>query len=459
MSIRHELSQFCAKLTFDVLPEDVVQHTKLCILDELPLLIAGPGAFSEDYPDFANFVGELGGKEECSIVGLGGKFPCLNATLANTTIGTNTAFGAIHKSTIIHLPEVLFPAAIAVAERQKASGKDLILAIVIGAEIMGRVGISLGTRNTYARGFHPTSICGPLGCAAAAGKLLRLSEGELAEAFSIAGVQAAGSSVHAAEYPFSWSFQIGRAAQSGILAAMLAQRGFGGLDMIFEDARGFLTAYSESSDTKKLTEGLGQTYEIKELILKRFGVGVYMMTGIECLLQMLQNHQISTEEIEEITVKLTTVVMPLVGFPEYPENRAGAQVSCRYILAATALMGSQIAYDIDLSAEKNRKDPRVIDLFNRTHVAGDPELDKVFPEQKSCILTIRTKDGRQFTQRNDGPFKGDPENPLSEADIETKFNTMTIPVLGQERASQIISSIKQLDKLGDVSKLVDLLTA
>jgi len=454
MSIRREIAKYCSEITFEALPKDVVQHTKFCLLDELPLLIAGPKAYWEDYPDFANFIGELGGKKECSIVGLSGKFPCLNATLANTTIGTNTSFGAIHKSTIIHLPEVLFPATLAVAERQKASGKDLILAIVIGAEIMGRLGIATGTRNTYARGFHPTSVYGPLGCAVAAGKLLRLSEGEFAEALSIAGVQAAGSSVHAANYPSSWSLQIGRAAQSGVLAAMLAQRGFGGLEMIFEDKRGFLNAYSESSDPKKVTERLGQTYEIKDLVLKRFGVGVYMMTAIECLLEILQSHQISAAEIEEITAKLTTVVMPLVGFPEYPENRAGAQVSCRYVLAVTALMGNQITYSLEHVAAKNRKDPRVIDMFNRTRVVGDPELDKVFPEKKSCILTLRTKDGRQFTQRNDGPFKGDPENPLSEEDIETKFNTMTLPVLGQKKASQIIRDIKELERLDDVSKLV-----
>ena len=157
-------------------------------------------------------------------------------------------------------------------------------------------------------------------------------------------------------------------------------------------------------------------------------------------------------------MKLPTVVIPLVGFPEYPENRATAYVSTRYVLAVTALLGNKIAYSMEPPSAENRTDPRVIDLFNRIKVIGDPQLDKVFPELKPCTLTIKTKDGKELSQRNDGPFKGDPENPLSPDDIETKFTKMTVPVLGRERAVQIISAIKQLETLDDVSKLVALLT-
>ncbi len=460
MAIQQELAKYCTHIKFDTLPEDVVQHAKLHIMNQICLMVVGPKIFLEDHPDLLQFVKELGGIEESSIVGLSGKYPCLNAVLVNSAIGVTAGFDAIHRGTIIHLPGALFPAAIAVAERQKASGRDLILAIVVGTEIMARVGLALGARNTYALGFHPTSVCAPFGCAVATGKLLGLSEGELAHALSIAGVQAAGSSVWAgAITPFSWRFQIGRSAQSGVLAAMLAQIGCDGVNMIFEDQRGFLAAHSKSPDLKKLTDGLGKSYEIKELTLKKFQIGIYNNTSVEALLDMLEKYKITADDIEEMTVKLPTVVMPLVGYPEYPENQSAARKSTRYVLAVTAIMGDQIAYNVELSGTQNREDPRVIDLFKRIDVAGDPELDKVYPEKKSCILTIRTKDGKQFTQRNDGPFKGDPENPLSQDDVEMLFNRITIPILGKEKASQIISSIKQLDKLGDVSMLVGLLTA
>lgn len=459
MSIRHEMAEFCTRMTFDALPDEIVQHAKLCLMDQISQMIAGPLTYSEDYPDIARFMKDLGGKEESSIVRLGGKIPCLNATLVNTATGVSTSFDAIHKSTIIHLPAALFPAMIAVAERQRASGRDLLLASVIGAEIMVRVGISLGPRNTYQRGFYPTSVCAPFGCAVGAGKLLGLGENELAEALSMASVQAAGSSLWAGPvYPATWSFQIARAAQSGVMAAMLAQIGFRGVDRIFEDERGFLYAYSENPESTKLTEGLGKRYEIRELTLKRFGVGIFIITSIEALIEMLSMYKITVDEIDKITVKLPTSVMPSVGSPEYPKNRAGTYVNTRYVLAVTAYLGSQIEYNLELSSIENRKNPRVIDLFNRIKVIGDRQLDKIYPESKPCILTIKKRDGKQFSQRNDGPFKGDPERPLSAEDVERKFNKMTIPILGKEKAEKILSVIKQLERLNEVSQLVELMT-
>ncbi len=460
MPIRDQLAQFCTKMSYDVLPEDAVHFAKLCWMDQIGLMIASYSTYVEDYPDIGKFMRGFGGSEESTVIGSRGKIPCLNATLVNSAIGVNDHFDAVHKSTILHLPASLLPALLAVAENQKASGKQLILATVVGAEILARFGLSLGARETYARGFHPTSVCAPLGCAAGAGMLLGLNQRELAEALSIASIQASGSSVWAGSiYPATWSFQVARAAESGVLAAMLAQIGFSGVDAIFDDARGFFNAYSTNPDPKKLTQGLGSTYEIKEVSFKRVGVGVYIMTSIEALIETVEANRINADQIEEITVKLPTVVVPLVGFPGYPENRAATHLNTRYILAVTAYQGSDIFYSMDLFGLKNRKDPRVIELFKKIDLVGDPELDKAFPEKKPCILTIKTKDGKQFSHRNDGPFRGDPANPLSAEEIETKFNKMAAPVLGREKAKRIVSMIKQLETVEDVSRLVDLLTA
>lgn len=456
MSIRHELAEFCAETTFDALPDDIVQHSKVCLMDNVANMIVGAKVYSEDYPNIVKFIGALGGKKESTILGLGGKFPCLNAALANTTVG-NVGFDAIHKNTVIHMPWVLLAATIAVAEMQKAGGRDLISAIVVGAETMIRVGISLGTRNMYALGFHPTSICGPFGCAVAAGRLLQLSDKELAESLSIAGVQAAGSSVWpGAVRPATARFQVGKAAQSGVMAAMLAQIGFTGIDKIFEDERGFLTGHSKSPDPAKLTEGLGERWEIKGLIFKRFAFGNLILTSVEALLEMLHKYEITADKIEEITLKLPTTIMPLVGSPDYPKNRAAALVNARYALAVNACMGDLAAYSAALSGAEARKKPQVISLFGRINIVGDPVLDEVFPDKEPCILTIKTKDGRQFSQRDDGPVKGDPDNPLSAEEIQTKFNRLITPILGENRANEIVSTIKQLHCLDDVSKLVDL---
>lgn len=457
--IREHLAAFCSETTYDRLPETTVRFAKLCWMDQIGLIIASYKTYLDDYPDIGKFVQGFGGREESTVIGTGGKVPCLHAALANTAVGVNDHFDAVHKSTIIHLPAALLPALLAVAERQRASGKELLNASAVGAEVMTRFGIAMGARETYARGFHPTSVCAPMGCAAGTGKLLGLTESQFAEALSVASVQASGSSVWAgAVYPATWSFQVARGAESGILAALLSQVGFTGVDMIFDDDRGFLRAYSTKCDPGKITEGLGKTYEIEEVSFKRIGVGVYIMTSIEALIEVLENNQIHADDIESMTVKLPTVVVPLVGFPGYPENRAATHLNTRYILAVTAYRGRDVFYSMDIFGPTNRKDQKVMELFRKINLTGDPELDKSFPEKKPCVLTINTKYGKEYNHRNDGPFKGDPANPLSPEDIETKFLKITAPLLGSERARHVASMIDRLDTLEDVSQLVNLLT-
>jgi 2-methylcitrate dehydratase PrpD len=460
MSLRNDIADFCTHLTFDALPKEVVQFTKLSLMDEICLMIAGRRTYSDDYPDIAQFMKDIGGKEESTIVPLGWKVPCLNAALVNTSYGISTSFDAVHGNPVLHLPAALYPALIAVAESQKAGGKELILATVIGAEIMTRVALSLGRHLAYARAFHRTSVCAPFACAAGAGKLLGLGKDELANAFSLAAVQAAGSQVWAGPiYPTSWSFQVSRAAQSGVMAAMLAKIGFSGADEIFENERGFLRAYSEKPDPPKLTEELGNRYDIMGLPFKRFNVGIYVISSIETLIEMLQEHEITVDAIEEVTVRYATAVMPLIGIPEYPGNRACTHISARYILAVTAHLGADVEYNLDASGPAYRQDPGVVTLFKKINISGDPELDKVFPQKKSCILTIKRKDGKVFSRRNDGPSKGDPEKPMLRADIEKKFNKMTLPILGREKADKLKEMIDDLENINDISRLVGLMSA
>ncbi len=300
MSIRQELAQFIARLKFNDLPQDVIEHTKLCIMDQIGVTVAGASLSRDEFADVAKFMSELGGKQESSIIGIKGKCSCINAVLVNTISAVATGLDGLHHNSVIHLPGALIPAAISVAEKQGANGKDLILAIVIGSEVAIRVSYSLGPRNAYARGFHPTSITAPFACAAATGKLLGLGEAQLSEALSIAGVQAAGSSIWAgARWPTSWLIQIGRASQSGVLAAMLAQLGITGIDELFEDQRGYLKAHSDSPDAAKLTEGLGQRYEILGISLKKYGFGIYTFTSVEALLDILQKYGLTVEQVVE----------------------------------------------------------------------------------------------------------------------------------------------------------------
>ncbi|MBI4334015.1 MAG: MmgE/PrpD family protein [Chloroflexi bacterium] len=466
MAIRDQLAEFGATLEFEDLPRDVVEFTSALIKNQIGVTAAATRIdpdprFLVDNIGVPRYFRELGGKEESSLVSEGSRVPCINAAFSNTVISWGV-FDSMHRTTI-HMSS-LIPATIAVAERQRASGKDLILATVAGAEVMARVGLALGASNVYNAGFHPTAICAPIGCAVAAGKLLGLGRDELAEAISIAAVQGAGAPpwVEFPRNPHSHSIQVGRSSQSGVLAALLAQMGVVGISAIFEDPRGFLKAHSANPDPAELTEGLGKVFEVKQTTMKRFSVGTYVIPGIEALLGILQNSGIRAEDIAGMTFKLPTAVAPLVGSPDYPAADATGSTnrSSRYVLAFTAHKGEHgISFSLEYKSEANLKDPRHVELFKLIDVVAEPDLDKLFPGTWPCILTVRTRDGREFREFHHGSVKGSPEHPFTEHEMEARLSKILAPHLPEQRSDQMLKTMRRLEELNDVSDLAALMAA
>lgn len=468
MAIRDQLAQFCSDLEFEDLSRDVVEFTTLVIRDRIAMTAVAASIDPDrqlqvERISLPGFFKEMGGKEESSLVTQGCKVPCINAAFFNTVISFGV-FDYFHRAAI-HLFSCLIPAAMAVAEREHASGKELILSTVIGSEIMARAGMALGAANdVYNRGFHPTAICVPIGCAVATGKLLGLGQDELAEAISIAAVQGAGAPpwVQSRKSPFTHRISSGRSAQGGVLAALLARMGVAGISAIFEDRRGFLAAHSPNPDPSKLTEGLGTVYELKQSATSRYGVGGYIVPGIVALIDILKKHQIRAEDIAQMTLKLPAAVVPVVGSPVYPSVDASGSTnrSARYILAFTACKGEEaISYSLDYKTEDNLRDPRHVEMFKLIDVVAEPELDKLFVGTHPGILTLRTRDGREFSQFHQGALKGSPEDPFTEQDIEDKFTRLVVPNMPQQRSDRMLKILRQLEEVDDVSELAELMAA
>ncbi|MBI4334937.1 MAG: MmgE/PrpD family protein [Chloroflexi bacterium] len=461
MAIRDQMADFCFNLKFEDLPPDVVEFTRLLIMDQVGLTVAAATLNPEvERLGIPRFNREMGGTEESSLVTQGCKVPCLNAVFSNTMIGFG-GFDGMHRAAI-HLPCCLIAAAIAVAERQHAGGRDLILATVAGAEVIARVAAALGASNLYARGFHPTSISGPIGCAAAAGKLLGLSADGLAQAISIAAVHGAGARpwTETPRHPHTQRIQVGRASQSGVLAALLSQLGVVGIRGIFEDPQGFLTGHSANPDPAKLTEDLGKVFEIKYITLKRFGVGIYIIPGIEALLSLMREHRIRPDNIAGMTYKLPTAVIPLVGRPGYPAagSLGGSSLSSKYVLAVAAYSDEDaMSFSLRHNTDAALKDPRHIELFKRIDVVAGPELDRFFPGSWPCTVIVRTKEGREFSRFHNGTVKGSPENPFTPEEMESRFRKIVTPELGKQRCDRMLDLLRRLPELNDISELAELM--
>ena len=454
--IRDDLARFAAELSCATLPAPVVAAIKRSLVDHVASMLAGPRAFAAELPDLRGFVREQGGRGEATVIGLSGRYPASAAALTNTALGF-TGIDAWHKPTALHVPAALFSATIAVAERERASGRELLAALAAGTETMIRVGDALGARGVYERGFHPTSVCGPFGCAVAAGSLLGLDARRMAEALSIAAVQCAGSSVWTgARAPATFCIQLGRAAQSGVLAAELAARGCTGIDRIFEDSRGFLAAYSSGADPAKLTAGLGDTYHGTRLMMQRFWFGPYLLTSIEVLIALMREEGLIAADIDGIEARIPTACVALVGAPDYPENRLATITSLRYALAVMCVLREEALYSMEVSAPACLADPEVRALFAKARVRGDDELDRLFPGTEPCILELRIRDGRTLTRRFDGPVRGDPDNPLSDDDLKAKLLAMATPALGPDNTEQVVEAIRGLERIDDVNDLTSL---
>jgi 2-methylcitrate dehydratase PrpD len=236
MAISRELARYIGQASFSGLPLETVEQTKMCILDWIGAALAGTR--EKLFQMITEVLQASGGKSECAIIGNGLKTSCLQAALISGTLSYAVKLDqSSPQGSMVHPQPPMIPTALAVAERKELPGKDFILAPLLGLDIEVRVAVAVNPSHMGERGFHTTGTCGTFGAADAAAKLMKLNEKQTTWALGIAGTQAAG--LTASLETFSRSLHAGKAAYNGVLAGLLAKKGFVGAEGIFEDEGGF----------------------------------------------------------------------------------------------------------------------------------------------------------------------------------------------------------------------------
>jgi aconitate decarboxylase len=319
------LAQFAAQLTYDKIPASVIEHAKLCLLDTV-----GCGLFGSTLPwsrILADFARDLGGRQESTIWGRDFQASASNAALANGTAVHSFELDDLHKTSIVHPGSVAIPATLAMAEHiGGCNGKEFLVAMVAGYEVAIRVGMSLGTSHLR-RGFHPTGTHGAFGAGAAAGRILGLNVDKMTHDLGISGTQAAG--LMAAQYSAMVKrMHAGRAAQSGIYGALLAQKGLTGITNILEaDYGGYCRAMAEVSDMNKLTAGLGESFEAGRVGFKAYAAGGSTHTAHEAVKSIMENNDLAADMIDKITIHATTATYHHTSWEYKPEGVTAAQMN------------------------------------------------------------------------------------------------------------------------------------
>ncbi|MGO4750888.1 MmgE/PrpD family protein, partial [Streptomyces sp. 2MCAF27] len=303
----------------------------------------------------------------------------------------------------------------------------------------------------YARGFHPSTVAGTFGSAVAAGLLLGLDDEQFTNAFGLAGTSTCGL-MSWVDDPSEQSrpLNIGLASQAGVQAAMLAATGFKGPDDIFGGKYPFGKAFTGQWDQDALLDQIGERFEVTEQFFKRNSCCVFIPAGLDGLLDILQNEDITVDDIASVHVRAPQSAYHVV------DNNPLRSHCAQYVLAVAAHQGHVDFADI---MEDRRSDPAIAAFANRVTLTGDDLFDQrsgSLRQSVGSITQVTTHSGATYVRDVEFPL-GSPQNPLSDEDLQHKFTTLTKDVIDADRAAQIKKLIDELDKVDDINTLTRLL--
>ncbi|MGG1558611.1 MmgE/PrpD family protein [Geobacillus thermoleovorans] len=440
MNLSEALARFIVETKYESLPHDVVDFTKLCILDWLGSAIAG-----EEKPPvqmIKSMIEEMGGSPQATLV-TGGKSSVLNAVLVNGAASHVVELDDIHKTSIVHAATVVIPAALAIAEWQGKSGKELITAVAIGYDVCFRIGEAVSP--SHYDYWHNTATCGTFGAAAAAAKLLDLTLEQTIHALGNAGTQAAGLWEFIEDGAMSKQLHTGKAAMNGVLAAILAKKGFTAAKKILEGKRGFFRAMARDADETKITQGLGETFKIKENSFKIHASCRHTHPAIDLALEIVKERGVMPDQIERIQVKGYRAVLDITDNPQ-PETVYAAKFSVQFCTALAFAKGQAGLADFH---EGNLRDPVIRELMGRVEASVDTEIDAAYPKKWGTVLEVTLRNGERIVKQTDFP-KGDPENPVSASELTDKFKRLA----GHLPAGMVegyVRRVMELEEIGSMS--------
>jgi 2-methylcitrate dehydratase PrpD len=447
MEATQVLAQFAATLKYDDIPERVREQAKNLLLDTLACAVAG--RHGEETAQVAALAGALAQSHEASVIG-GDRLSLAGATLLNGFLVTAVTMCDAHTATMTHITPEVMPPALAIAERDGASGRDLLVALVAGMEAMTRIGVGTDYPAFRARGWHGPGTLGPFGAAAAVGRLRGFDAETMAKAFGLAGSQSAGT--FAAWGTPTVKFHQCRGALSGLMAALLAEQKFlATKEFLTAKDGGFFNTYANGGKPEAVTADLGKRWELERIALRLWPSASSTQQMNTALFELLEKHAPAFDKIKKVRVSLSQAVYDFHGkLPDY-KGKFDALISAHYVAAAilhdralTLAQFEPARYD---SPELRRAAVQLIE------VRADPAL-----KGNACAVEIEMTDGKKLATRC-GHARGSYENPLTRAEIESKFRTYAKGLLPDAKAEAVIASVNRLEGLSSARELMDLLRA
>ena len=430
-------AQWAAGSRGQPLSPDVLRHAKRAVIDLHAAMISGAVVAPATLLEKA-LAEELDRGE--ARLALGRKATMRAAALINGAAAHTTEVDDIYRDGIYHPGAPTIPAALALAQAHGASGEQFLRAVVVGYEISTRIGAAMG--RAHYKYWHNTGTIGCFGACAAAAELLQLDAARFAHALATVTTFSAGLQQSFRMDSMSKPLHAGRAAEAGLTAALAAREGVTGSLDVIEGEAGYGKAMSDGPDWDKALATLGRDFHVTRMTFKNHTCCGHTFAAIDGALALKAKMGLAAKDIQRVRVGTYKAALDVAGYAE-PRTAAEGRFSLKYVVATALTHGSVrfAAFEADRLG-----DPATRELMRRVEVAVDPQLDAAFPAQRAARVAIESRDGRreEFLQ----PTRiGDPDAPLSDAQLDAKYLELAAPVLGEAAAKDLLGRLWRLDAL------------
>jgi 2-methylcitrate dehydratase len=448
------MARWAAGLEYPQLSTDAVYQAKRFLLDSIGCALGGYK--QHDVKIALEVLDEIAGRGRSTVIGTAKRIDPVSASLANSLMIRCMDYNDIYwKQDPCH-PSDIFPAALACCERAASDGKELIVGFVLGHEFEMRL-CEAAFPGIRERGWHHatlTAFVSPI----VAGRALHLNWEQIQHAIGIsASRHATLGAVTAGKLTMMKNTVDPLATQSGVLAALMAEKGYTGPEHVIDGKEGLAHCFKPEWKLNVLTDGLGESWRITQCGMKAFPTEALTHTPISAVLDLVKSNDLKAEQVVKIQIRSLARAADILSDPSKydPRSKETADHSLPYVIAA-ALAERQVT-PAQFTMEKI-KDPIIRAQLKKVEVVADPEIEKVFPALQRVIVEITTTDGRSYGKQLDYP-KGDPRNPLTDAEIEEKFTALADGVLSAKAQKKLIEAIWNLDNIKSVSDLMALMKA
>lgn len=433
------LADHFARLELGDIPQKLIDDASTLVLDYLGVALAGSETDSGRIA--ARFAAETGGRGEATLIGDGRSVPAVHAAFANAIASHSVELDDVDSLALFHFSPPVVSAALAVAEREQASGKEFIAAVAAGCEMMARASAATNP-SLRDRGFHTTPSCGVFGAAIAAARLLKLDREETSSALGLAGAQASGL-MEMYGPSMQKRFNPGPSARNGVTAAVMAKMGFTGAATIFDGERGFCRAFSDQANAGELTRGLGKDFPVF-MEYKPYSCARPIHNAIDCALNIRKELKEPLSGVRTITVRRHPAWAHYHGNPA-PRTYHEAQVSLPYSVAVALVEGAAL---LPQYQDEKLSDPTILRLASLVKIVPDDTLSRGV----SCLMTLETDTGAVHRSLVDHP-RGSIANPMTADEMRSKVHILADRVIGRSAVTELIDVAGNITALPRIDEL------